>query len=232
MTDKSLSKNLASTVVETGSIELPAEILEFSIDQVLDDSVLKDIPFVGWIAKGLSVSQSISDRIFHHKILRFLYALEDVSSGDKEKFQQKMDSDSDYRDRVGEHLILLLNRIDSLEKTKYLAICFDHLISGHIDYQYFVDLSNVIERSMLSDLKELSTPANKYPKYISPGVAVASGILEFGINDPMIGSGSETPRLGTRLSIHGEDLKAMFDGSFRGKVEHRRKFQERYFKEE
>ena len=41
---QSLSNDLAITIAKTGGIELPAEILEFTIDQVIDESIFKDIP--------------------------------------------------------------------------------------------------------------------------------------------------------------------------------------------
>ena len=54
--------NIAITVSKSDCLELPAEILEFSIDQVLDEGLFKDIPVVGWVIKGLSIKQSISDQ--------------------------------------------------------------------------------------------------------------------------------------------------------------------------
>lgn len=212
----SISEKLAETVSESNRIELPAEILEFTIDQVIDDGVLKDIPVVGWLAKGVSVSRSISDRIFHHKILRFLVELENVSSGDRDKFRERINLEQEYRRKVGEHLILLLNKIDAFDKTSLLAICFDHFLTSDIDYDYFVELSNVIERSTISDLKALCAPPSKRVEFGSVGVAVASGILEYGISTDNIDMGE--PTLGTKLSKYGNDLRDMFLERFRERL--------------
>ena len=123
---ESLSDNLAITVAETGSLELPAGILEFTIDQAMDDGVLIDIPVVGWIAKGVPISRSISDRILHHKILRFLIELDVIGEGDREAFRTKIRNEPDFRKKVGEHLLILLEKIDVFDKTTLLAKCFDH----------------------------------------------------------------------------------------------------------
>lgn len=225
--NQSISEKLADTVSKTNSIELPAEILEFTVDQVINEGILKEIPFVGWLAKGVSVSRSISDRIFHHKILRFLVELENVSKGDRDKFRKRIELDEKYRRKVGEHLILLLNKIDAFEKTSLLAICFDHFLIGDIDYEYFVDLSNVIEKSTVSDLKSLCVPTNKRVIFNSVGIAVASGILEYGISSLDLEFGGQ--ELETKISTYGNDIRYMFLGTYREKqaeeIEKRKQFE-------
>jgi hypothetical protein len=228
MTEKSkkqsLSNDLAITIAKTGGVELPAEILEFTIDQVIDESIFKEIPVVGWLAKGVSVTRSISDRIFHHKILRFLMALEEVSKSKREEFRASVESDPSFRRKVGEHLLIVLNKIDAFEKTSLLAKCFDHYLTGDIDFQYFIDLSSIIERTPLSDLSALSVPPNKRILFSSVGVAVACGILEYGITDPSYGE--DTPELGTKMSTYGKDLRDIFLGQFRERKANEKKQRE------
>ena len=225
--NQSLSNDLATTIAKTGGVELPAEILEFTIDQVIDESIFKEIPIVGWLAKGVSITRSISDRIFHHKILRFLIALEKVSESKREKFRANVENDPNFRRKVGEHLLLVLNKIDAFEKTTLLAKCFDHFLTEDIDYQYFVDLSSVIERTPLSDLCVLSTPPNKRMLFSSVGVAAACGILEYGISDTSLGE--DTPELGTKMSKYGKDLRDIFLGKFRERKANEKKQREALF---
>ncbi len=208
--------NIAITVSKSDCLELPAEILEFSIDQVLDEGLFKDIPVVGWVIKGLSIKQSISDRMFHHKILRFLYALQEIGKRDRIKFREKIENNKEYRKKVGEHLLLLIDKIDAFDKSCLLAICFDHFLTGDIDHDYFIDLSHVIERTPLSDLKALSMPDNKQIIFGSTGVAAACGILEYGISEPDYEG--ELPSLGTKLSLYGRDLRDMFRDRYRERI--------------
>ena len=204
---ESISKNLAITVSK-GDLELPAQILEFTIDQIVDDGILKDIPFVGWIAKGLSVSQSISDRILFHKIIRFLFALEESNTDKKDRFRNKIIDDVTFEKKVGEHLLIVLNKIDAHDKASLVAKCFNHFLDDTIDHDYFVDLANIIERSTISDLKSLSVPRNKRVRFRSVGVAVSSGILVYG----MCKNDDDEPDIGSRMSAHGEDLRHIFLG--------------------
>lgn len=201
----SISRNLAITVAKD-SLELPAEILEFTIDQVVDEGILKDIPFVGWIAKGLSISQSISDRILYHKILRFLVDLNVDNNAKRDVFRNKIISDPDLEKKVGEHLLVLLNKIDAVEKASLIAKCFNCFLIGTIDHDYFTDLSTTIERSTLTDLKALNNTRSKRTYFSNNGVAVSSGLLTSGIfkND------HDEPEIGYSLSEHGSDLQNIF----------------------
>ncbi|MBU2986806.1 hypothetical protein KO528_15685 [Saccharophagus degradans] len=225
--NQSISNDLAITIAKSGGIEFPAELLEFTIDQVIDEGIWKDLPFVGWIAKGVSISRSISDRIFHHKVLRFLIELENINNGNRDYFRENIESDPEFRRKVGEHLIVILNKIDAFDKTSLLAKCFDHYLTKHINYEYFVDLSYIIERSLLGDLKSLCVPSNEVVKFSSDGIAVACGLMEFGIADHDFNEAQV--ELGTRMSKFGRDLRDIFLGRLRGRVDRERRQREALF---
>lgn len=151
----SLSDDLAETASEIGNFELPAEVLEFSIDQVLDSGILKDVPFVGWIAKGLSLGRSVSDRILYNKIIRFIYALDELNSSPVKSFRDKLNKEPEYKRKVGEHLLLTLDKLNDLSKPEMVARCFDHFLTGDIDFDMFAEFSHAIEQSTVLDLKIL-----------------------------------------------------------------------------
>lgn len=213
--EESISDKLV--IAATGAVELPADILEFAIDQALDEGILKDIPFIGWIAKGLSVQRSISDRIFFQKILRFLHGLEGAADSNRDVFRLQIEQDPVLGRRVGEHLVVLLDKLDALDKPGLLAKCFTHVLTGKLDPNRFFDLAHIIERSTIADLKALGVPANEPIKFVSTGVAVACGIMEFGIVAPE--TEGELPQLGTRMSRYGRDLRDIFLERFKERVE-------------
>ena len=219
----SISDNLADTVAEVGLIGLSSEILEFSIDQVLEKGLIKDIPIVGWISKGLVLQRSISDRILYNKILRFIFALESINSGTKDSFRAKIKNDAKFKRKVGEHLLLILDRIDDLSKPEMIAKCFDHHLTGDLEFSHFIDLVQVIERSTIGDLEALSCPDNKRMLFGSVGQAVGSGILEYGICES---DTDEIPEIGTRLSRLGKDLRDVLKNRFRGRKEREKKIRE------
>lgn len=218
--EESIANNLAATVSASESIEWPAEILEFSIDQVLDDGLLKDIPLVGWIAKGISTARSISDVIFYNKIVRFLFALESVDLQNKSDCRAMMRVDNDYRKRVGEHLILILDKLDSLQKAAILAKCFSHFLDGDMDHDRFMDLAHIVDRSSLADLNAIGVPDTQRITFRDRGIAASSGILEYGLTETW--SEDQKPELGTRLSKYGTDLRDIILGRFKERISNER----------
>ena len=58
-----ISKNIVTSLENSQSLELSLDIAEFTVDQFLEDSPLKDIPWVGWIFKAKSIYSSMSDRV-------------------------------------------------------------------------------------------------------------------------------------------------------------------------
>ena len=204
---KSVSESLSTTVAKSGNLDLPAEIAEFAIDQVIDEGLLKDIPFVGWIAKGVSITNSISDRMFFQKILRFIFALEQVSKTDRVEYSKKIEEDPVFRKRVGEHLLVTIEKLDILDKPSFLAKCFDRFISGDIDHEYFVDLANVIERSTAHDLNALCVPENE-PVIFRDNIAISSGLLVQHVSTNDDGETGEV----RKLSNYSNDLRDIFMG--------------------
>src|SRR5262245_36123802 len=101
-----MSDSLSDQVIEGGS-----DILEFTIDQLLDDGLLKDFPVVGTAIKLAGIGKSIRDRLFLAKLHRFLSALPQIKDEEKAKFQEEVQSDKNYRNRVGETILLVIERL-------------------------------------------------------------------------------------------------------------------------
>jgi transposase len=208
--NESIADSLTKTITAPKRLELPAQVLEFSIDQVLDAGLLKDIPLVGWIAKGYSTVKSISDTIFLNKIVRFLFTLEKLDTEEREACRIRMRDDNQYRRRVGEHLILILDKLDNLQKAEILAKCFKFFLDGDIDHDRFMDLAHVVERASLADLRALSVPASQRITFRDRGLAATSGILVYDLTETW--DAEQKPELTTRLSKLGADLRAILLG--------------------
>lgn len=216
MKKESFAINLAETLATAPSLELTADLAEFAVDQTLESGVLKDIPFVGWIAKLASVRTSISDSLFLAKLLRFLTRLESLGDADKVEFSKKIRSDPSYSRKVGEKIIFALDRIDDPEKSDILAHCFDHFLTGHLSYEEFAETSHMIDRSMLTDLIGLSSDQLPF-KYSEYGRLVSTGLASFGIAAAQFGE--DAPTIGYKLSEGGERLRKILRREFRNHVE-------------
>ena len=80
----------------------------------------------GWIFKTYKAGVTISELILSKKIALFLQEISTISYEDIEKFRQQIDNDGNFNRKVGENLLLLLDRQDQFEKSSMLGKLFSH----------------------------------------------------------------------------------------------------------
>lgn len=152
-------KELPNKIVE-GSCSselknLSIDIGEFTLDQLIDDGILKDLPVVGTVAKLFKAGMDIRDRLFIAKVTRFLFSLKDVSESDRNIFREKIQRDKKLKQKIGSTLVLILDRLDELEKPDIIAKCFSYYISEKITFAQFKRLSSSVSIAFIDDLKSL-----------------------------------------------------------------------------
>lgn len=75
----------------------------------------------------------------------FLTSYESIDSQSKETFTKKLNSDSSYRQFIGEHLVSALDRYSQTEKAEALSKLFSEYINGNICRNDFLRYSYIIE---------------------------------------------------------------------------------------
>lgn len=142
------------------SIEIVAEGAEVFIDQGLKDGLLKDIPFVGIIAKSINVATSIRDKLFAAKIVRFLQAIEEINEEEKQKLRNKMRNSSQEAAKVGEVIILTIEQETDSEKSDIVANIFLSYTSGTITASELRRMCDIVDKAFTDDLLELTSIHN------------------------------------------------------------------------
>ena len=94
---------------------------EIALDSVMKDGILKDIPVIGSIIGISKAAISIRDKLLVRKILDFLQELSDTTEEERKKFLQGFEDNPQEQRRVGENLMLLLDRLDDLGKPTMIA---------------------------------------------------------------------------------------------------------------
>jgi hypothetical protein len=82
-------------------LDLSAEVLEALKDEVIQDSVLRELPIFGWFIKSVPIAGDVRDTIFRNKIAKFLSVKTAVSEKEREDFQNRINSDPEHRKKVG-----------------------------------------------------------------------------------------------------------------------------------
>ncbi len=153
--NSNLSTSLVNSIGQANLSEAAAEAGDVILDSLLEDGVLKDVPVFGWLLKAYNAGQSISDRLFMRKVAAFLYGVGDAPAEKREEFQRKIAEDEKYERKVGENLLLLIDRHERLEKSALLGRLFASHVKGDLPHDLFLRLAAALDRAITEDLQGL-----------------------------------------------------------------------------
>ena len=173
-------KHSKSTSLSLGGLSgLASDYGELAIDSALKEGVLKDIPILGTLINLYKSGANVKEYLFSRKVKNFIDNLENFSQEEVEHFNSKIEYDPKFKARVSEHLTLLLDRLDDIEKSKYISMIFSAFMKQKIDFAQFRRLARAVERCMIDDLKEVHNfeRANDAHSEITYDLA-ANGLIE------------------------------------------------------
>ena len=200
-TNPPLAESLIQTIEHIETVgDLPAQWSDIGLDEIAEMDALKIIPIVGRLLGMYRGVVSIRDRILLKKILRFLSELARIPKTEREKFREKLESDSQRR-KIGENLILLLDQLDAIDKSDLVGKIFAHYIAESIDYQQFQVLTTAVNRTSMPDLLALKDDHFSDPS--AETRLLGSGLME--INEAVLAFTSGE-RIALRVSSLGKLL--------------------------
>jgi hypothetical protein len=147
--------SLVETIGESDLGDLSVETTEFLLDQLLQEGSVRDFPIISSIVGLVKFGISIRDYVFLKKTVRFLYHLKDIPPEERMSFSKQLSSDKAFQQRVGENLILMLDRLDDMKKPEILAQFFKAYINGKIDLQTYERLAIAVDRVKIHSLPSL-----------------------------------------------------------------------------
>jgi len=167
---ETLDKSLIDSLGDSQIIDSAADAAEQALDSLLSDGIIKDIPILGHAAKLWRGGIQLRSYLFARKLLRFLAPLNEIPQETRENFLKDLESDPKQRRRVGEHLLLLLERMDDLEKPEILSKAFCAYVAGSINYDTFRQVGFAIDHSSLSDLLTLRGQIDFHANFYDEGI--------------------------------------------------------------
>ncbi|HBZ39780.1 MAG TPA: hypothetical protein DEO59_15375, partial [Balneola sp.] len=149
-------------MVKRNIIEVGTEAIELSLKQAIDESVLKEIPVVGWLAKLYDSVSSVRERLEVEKLTKFLKAVNDVSEKDKYRFREKVLSNKESGQKLTKKIILVLENQSDIEKSEIVANFFIAYLDSRINESFFRRALDIISSSFLDDIQSfLEERANR-----------------------------------------------------------------------
>lgn len=160
-TDKDdLETSLINVLIGDNFKEIIVEASEVTLDSFLSDGVLKEIPFLGVLYKSIKAAKGLREAIFAKKVYKFLSELKSISQEQREEFIFKLEDNKEYKSKVGEKIIVLLEQLDDIDKSTIIGSLFKYTILKEITYDDFLRLSSIVQRAFLPDLNRLNLAHN------------------------------------------------------------------------
>jgi len=160
--DKEKGKDKLSTSVSLiDSIEadlgkIGADVGEVGVDFFLESDLARSIPIVKILLSGYGLYRSTRDYFFTRKVLSYLSEFTDVPQEKRSAFAAKLSADAGTREKAGAALMLLLDRLDDLEKPVIVGRLYRAHLEGRISYTDLRRFCMIVDRAFLPDLVELS----------------------------------------------------------------------------
>ncbi|RRB06316.1 hypothetical protein [Larkinella rosea] len=154
MENELINNQLINPEDEINSIIFDA--LEAILDSTMEDGMLKEMPIIGIATKILNAGKLVRDRIFYNKVVKFFKNIGHYSDKEKADFFERHNKDESARQRLGEQIVIYLDKFDNLEKPVLLAKAYGAYIQGKISFPEFLDLGNLISIIKTHYLSEIA----------------------------------------------------------------------------
>lgn len=138
--------------LKNDGLELALEIGEFSLDQFLDDSLIKDIPFFSIFYKSYKTAINVREALFAMKVYKFLKDFNAIKIEQKISFIDKIDYNKRERNKIGQTLLMVIDRLDDYDKTQILANLFAAYLEGNVKNVELIYLCNIVQNAYLEHL--------------------------------------------------------------------------------
>jgi hypothetical protein len=171
---------IIDSIADPAIADLAEEIADLGLDSVLAEGPLQDAPIIGWLIKIGKAGNYVKERFFRKKVIRFLTCLNEISKEERQKFHDEMNKDKKSKRKHGEELLILLERLDFIEKVEILAKAFSAYIQGKISRIRFQEFAASIERCFPADFANIVS-GDVSSSAVDSSVAVrlsACGLLE------------------------------------------------------
>lgn len=150
-----IEQSIVDSISKTDLTDLSLEIGETILDSILEEGILKDIPVFSIFWNLAKTGISIKDKLFAKKIYKFLTELQNISQIERENFISEVEESQDYEAKVGETLLLIIDKCDDMKKSSIMGKLFSAAIQRQISYIEFLKLSSIVNRAFLPTLSAL-----------------------------------------------------------------------------
>ena len=142
-------------------IPIAKDIFEISVDSLLNDGLLKDIPITTTIHSIYNICNTISDKLLFNKIKIFLLELDTLTSEERIKLFEKLEREPKLKQKTSIYILELFDKIDDENKVTMIFKVFKAYNNEEIDYEIFYRLNKVIKEISSIDIDKVRNIKNE-----------------------------------------------------------------------
>ena len=145
-----------------------ANVAEVGIDSILEDGLLRDLPFFNLVLGTTRTIRSIHERNLLRNTALFLNELAShkITEAKLQKYKERIKDEKIKEQELGRVLILLNQYVDNI-KSRMLGRLFEKYVEQEYTWEKFCELSDILNRLFLNDLAILYELANAENEKIS-----------------------------------------------------------------
>lgn len=145
------NRDLGISLLKTLEVDPLIDFSDNLLEKYADFQLLDEIPIIKTFIAIAKTSSQISNFLFMNKIWKFLERTQDIPKDEISTFSEKLKNDNKFRRKVGDNIILYIDKLNDMQKPSIYGKLFNAYIRGRIDYPLFLRLSRILERFEIED---------------------------------------------------------------------------------
>lgn len=139
------------------NVELASDFAEVGLDDLLEDSMLREIPIVKYFVSIARTGFAIREKHMLEKTLIFINKLNSngLSNKDYEEYIERLKKNEKTIKKEVERVIIILDRMFDERKSIILANLYFSYICKKINWSHFQELAFIVDYLFDEDIKEL-----------------------------------------------------------------------------
>jgi len=186
---------------------------DIGLSELLDESVLKEIPIIKLVIACRKTWTAIHDQLFIRKVTGFLRACPRFTDAEKEAFIREHLSDPKKSKNLNAAIVLILDKLDDLEKPEMFAKVFAAFVRGKIPLECFRRLASALDIGFIEDLKVLAYQHQVYWHPYLPNLA-RTNLVDFQAHESFKDFSEGEVGIGFHVNQLGETFIKCMNNSF------------------
>lgn len=130
------------------------DLVEVGIDSVIDDGILKDIPFLSTVISIYGIGKTIRERHHIKQLWIFINTIRQgcIETQKREKYIEKFNENKKFRDKELEYILVVLDSYLEYEKPAMLAKLYLAFLEEIITWEVFSQYATIIKSIIPTDV--------------------------------------------------------------------------------